>query len=69
MSASIYEQKKNSLKMIYPVKKGRERYASNSPSRDNENLLVVVAFYTPISSFWERPYSHKGNKLAVVQVT
>ena len=38
--------------------KQAERCASNNLSRDNENLLLVAAFYTPISSFWERPYSH-----------
>ena len=46
--------------------KGRERCASNSLSCDNENLLLVAAFYTPISSVWERPYSREGNTLAVV---
>ena len=54
--------------MLYPVKRSRERCASNNLSRDNENLLLVAAFYTPISSFWERPYSLEGNKLAVVLV-
>ena len=55
--------------MLYPVERSRERCASNNLLRDNENLLRVAAFYTPISSFWERPYSREGNKLAVVLVT
>ena len=46
--------------MLYPVERSRERCASNNISHDNENLLFVAAFYTPISSFWERPYSHEG---------
>ena len=70
----MYEQKchlkyKISLKMVYPVEKCSERRASNNLSRDNENLLLVAAFYTPISSFCERPYSREGNKLDVVLVT
>ena len=74
MSASIYERKshlkyKIFIKMLNPVERSRERCASNNLSRDNENLLLVVAFYTPISSFWKRPYSREGNKLAVVLVT
>ena len=70
---------KFSFKMLYPVERSRERCASNNIlcyvfilnniSRDNENLLLVAAFYTPILSFWERPYSCEGNKLAVVLVT
>ena len=55
--------------MLYPVQTNTERCASNNLSRDYENLLFVAAFYTPISSFWERPYSLEGNKLAVVLVT
>ena len=55
--------------MLYPVERSRERCASNNLSRDNENLLLVAAFYTPVSCFWERPYSHEGNRLAVVLVT
>ena len=43
----------NSIK--YPVQTSRQRCASNNLSRDNENLLLVAAFYTPISSFWEGP--------------
>ena len=58
---------KLSFKMLYPVQTSRERCASNNISRDNETLLLVAAFYTPISSR-ERPYSHEGNKLAVVLV-
>ena len=54
--------------MLYPVERSRDRRASNNLSCDNENILVVAAFYTPISSFWERPYSREGNKLAVVLV-
>ena len=50
--------------MLYPVERSRERLASNILSRDNENLLLVSAFYVLISSFWERPYSREGNKLA-----
>ena len=41
------------LKMLYPVQTSTERCASNNISRDNETLLLVAAFYTPISSFWE----------------
>ena len=55
--------------MFYPVERSRERCASNNLSRENENLLLVAAFYTPISSFCQRPYSREGNKLAVVLVT
>ena len=40
--------------MLYPVKRRIERCASNSISCDNETLLFV-AIYTPISSFWEGP--------------
>ena len=58
---------KFSLKMLYPVERSRERCASNNLSHDSENLFVA-AFYTPILSFWERPYSREGNKLAVVLV-
>ena len=54
MSASDYERKIY-LKMLSPVQTSRERCASNNLSRDNENLLLVAAFYTPISSFWEGP--------------
>ena len=54
------------FKMLYPVERSTERCASNNLSCENENLLVVAAFYTPISGFWERPYSREGNKLAVV---
>ena len=60
---------KFSLKMVYPVDRSRDRCASNNPSRDNENLLLVADCYTPISSFWERPYSREENKLDVVLVT
>ena len=56
------------FKMLYPVQTSRERSASNNISRDNETLLFVAAFYTPISSFWERLDSPEGNKLAVVLV-
>ena len=55
--------------MLYPVQTSRERCASNNISRDNETLLLVAAFYTPISSFWERPYSREGGKLAIVLFT
>ena len=55
--------------MVYPVEKSRERCASNSLSRDNETFLLTAAFYTTISSFWVRPYSREGNKVAVVLVT
>ena len=53
MSASIYEQKsylkyKIFIKKLYPVERSRERSASNNLSRNNENLLLVAAFYTPI---------------------
>ena len=40
--------------MLYPVERSRERCASNNLSREKENLLLVAAFYTPISSFRER---------------
>ena len=55
--------------MFNPVEKSREGCASNILSRGSENLLLVAAFYTQISSFWERPYSREGNKLAVVLIT
>ena len=72
MSASIYERKSH-LKYKIFIKNvlscGKKRCASTNLSRDNENLLLVAAFYTPISSFLERPCSREGNKLAVVLVT
>ena len=40
--------------MLYPVEGSRERCPNNF-SHDNENLLIVAAIYTPISSFWEGP--------------
>ena len=52
--------------MLNPVERSRERCASNNLSHDNENLLLVAAFYTPISSFWERPYSREGNSGHVI---
>ena len=33
----------------------KRRCGSDNISCDNENLLLVAAFYTPISSFWEGP--------------
>ena len=74
MSAADYERKSHLkyeifIKMLYPVQTSRARCASNNISRDNETFLLVAAFYTQIWSFWERPYSHEGNKLAVVLVT
>ena len=46
---------KFSLKMLYPVQASTGRCASDNLTRDDENLLLVAAFYTPISSFWEGP--------------
>ena len=43
------------VKMLYPVQTSRERCASNNISRDNQTLLLVATFYSPISSFWEGP--------------
>ena len=60
---------KFSLKMLYPVQTSRGRCTSDNISRDNENLLPVATFHTPISSFWARPYSDEGNKHVVVLVT
>ena len=69
MSASVYERKSHLKKKLYSVERSRERCASNNLSHDNENLLVAAFFLLTISSFWERPYSREGNKLAVVLVT
>ena len=60
MSASIYERKSHLIFKVFAeyglsCGKSREGCASNNLSRDNENLLLVVAFYTPISYFWEDP--------------
>ena len=68
MNEKVIQNIKFSLKMLYPVERSRERCASNNLSLDNENLLLVAAFYTPISGFCERLYSREGNKLAVVLV-
>ena len=57
-SASDYELKshlKFPIIMLYPVEESRERCTFNNLSRDNENLLLVAACYTPILSFWEGP--------------
>ena len=60
MYVSIYEQKshlKNKIviKMLPTVERSRQRCVSDNLSCDNENCLLVSAFYTPISSFWEGP--------------
>ena len=47
MSASNYELKshlKFPIKMLYPVERSIERYASNSISRDNENPLACCCY-------------------------
>ena len=49
--------------MLYPVARSIARYVSNNISPDNETLLLVVAFYTQILSFWERPCCSSGHMM------
>ena len=49
--------------MLYPVERRRERAASNNISRDNDILLLVAAFYTPILSIWEGPCCCSGHMM------
>ena len=51
--------------MLYPVERSRERCASYNLLCDDENLLLVAAFYNPISSFWERPCCSSGHVMEV----
>ena len=49
------------LKILYPVQASSGRNASNNISHDNEILLLVAAFFSPMSSFWESTCSSSGH--------